>query len=130
MSINVEQKIQIYNPSIEYLDIIKTYEYKQIEEEINKVKGTCIIHMIPKMDTYLSDDESDLIGYCDAMMCEIRVFDVDNKIYYKDESLYDNIRIDNINVETRIYKDLSTMYIFTKPTEIMYGWNTLFVEGD
>ena len=128
MDINVEQKIQVYKPSVKYLDLINTYEYKEVKEEINRVNGTCIIHMIPKMDTYLSDDENDLIGYCDAMMCEITVFDVDNKIYYKEELLFDNIRIDNINVEIRIYKDLSTMYMFTKPVKIMYGSNTLFVE--
>ena len=128
MDINVEQKIQVYKPSVKYLDLINTYEYKEVKEEINRVDGTCIIHMIPKMDTYLSDDENDLIGYCDAMMCEITVFDVDNSLYYKDERLFDNIRIDNINVETRIYKDLSTMYIFTKPVSIMYGNNTLYVE--
>lgn len=128
MDINVEQKIQVYKPSVKYLDLINTYEYKEVKEEINRVDGTCIIHMIPKMDTYLSDDENDLIGYCDAMMCEITVFDVDNRTYYKDEFLFDNIRIDNINVETRIYKDLSTMCIFTKPVKIMYGSNTLYVE--
>lgn len=130
MSINVEQKIKIYKPSIKYLDIINTYEYKEVKEEINKINGTCIIHMIPKMDTYLSDDEFDLVGYCDSMMCEVRVFDVDNNIYYKDESLFDNILIEDINVETRIYKDLSTMYIFTKPSNISYGENTLYVESN
>ena len=128
MDINVEQKIQVYKPSVKYLDLINTYEYKEVKEEINRVNGTCIIHMIPKMDTYLSDDENDLIGYCDAMMCEITVFDVDNSLYYKDERLFDNIKINNVNVETRIYKDLSTMYMFTKPVKIMYGSNTLFVE--
>ena len=127
---NVEQKIQIYKPSIKHLDIINTYDYKEVKEEINKINGTCIIHMIPKMDTYLSDEESDLVGYCDSMMCEIRVFDVDNNIYYKDESLFDNILIEDINVETRIYKDLSTMYIFTKPSHISYGSNTLYVESN
>lgn len=130
MSINVEQKIRINKPSIKHLDIINTYEYKEVKEEINKINGTCIIHMIPKMDTYLSDDESDLVGYCDSMMCEIRVFDVDNNIYYKDDSLFDNILIEDINVETRIYKDLSTMYIFTKPSYISYGCNTLYVESN
>ncbi|WP_312286663.1 hypothetical protein [Terrisporobacter sp.] len=127
---NVEQKIKIYKPSIKHLDIINTYEYKEVKEEINKINGTCIIHMIPKMDTYLSDNESDLVGYCDSIMCEIRVFDVDNNIYYKDESLFDNILIEDINVETRIYKDLSTMYIFTKPSNISYGCNTLYVESN
>ena len=109
MVINVEQKIQVYKPSVKYLDLINTYEYKEVKEEINKVNGTCIIHMIPKMDTYLSDDENDLIGYCDAMMCEITVFDVDNSLYYKDERLFDNIKINNVNVEIRIYKDLLSL---------------------
>lgn len=130
MNINVEQKIQIYKPSIEYLDLINTYEYKEVKDEINKTKGACIIHMMPKMDTYLSDNEDDLIGYCDSMMCEIRVFDVDNRTYYKRESLFDSIIIENIHAESRIYKDLSTMYIFSKPVDIMYGGNTLYVESN
>ena len=125
---NVEQKIQIYKPSVKHLDIIDTYQYKESKELIEKVTGTCIIHMIPKMDTYLSDDENDLVGYCDSMMCEVIVFDIDNRIYYKEDSLFDNIRIENVNVETRIYKDLSTMYLFNKPIELMYGMNTIYVD--
>lgn len=125
---NIEQKIQIYKPSIKYLDLIDTYEYKEVKSEINKIKGTCIIHMMPKMDTYLSDNKDDLIGYCDSIMCEIKVFDVDNGTYYKGKSLFDSIIIENIYVQSRIYKDLSTMYIFNKPIDIMYGCDTLYIE--
>ncbi|MDU6995974.1 MAG: hypothetical protein E6356_14025 [Terrisporobacter othiniensis] len=129
MILNIEQKIQIYKPSIEYLDLINKYEYKETKEELNQINGSCIIHIIPKSDTYLSDDENDLIGYCDSLMFEVKVFDVDKGLYYQGESLFDNIIIEDIKVETRIYKDLSTMYIFTKPTYVSYDENTLYVES-
>lgn len=130
MSMNVEQKIKIYKPSIEHLDLINIYEYKEVKNRINRTNGACIIHMTPKLDTYLSDDEDNLIGHCDSMMCEIKIFDTDNRTYYKRESLFDSIIIENIHVESRIYKDLSTMYIFSEPVDIVYGSRTLYVESD
>lgn len=128
MDITVKQEVKIYKPSAEHLDLINTYDYKESKEEINKVEGTCIVHIVPKMDTYLSDAESSLIGLCDSLLFEVKVFDLAKGIYYRDKTLFDDVAIQDINVNSRIYKDLSTMYIFHEPVYICYGNNTLFIE--
>lgn len=123
---SVKQEIKIYNPSIKFLDIVKMYGYTEVSKNEVKSKRS-IVHMIPKIDSYLSDDENDLIGYCDTILCEIKVFDLDNLTYYKEERLFDSISIKDVKSESRIYKDLSTMYIFNDPIKIDIVEKTLFI---
>lgn len=129
MATYIKQEVKIYHQSIEHLNIIDTYGYTECKNELEEINGSCIIHISPKKDTFIDDNKEDLIGYCDSIMFDMTVFDVDNRIYYKSDSLYDSIVIENIKVQSRIYKDLSTMYMFNKPIHIMYGENTVYIDG-
>lgn len=119
----VKQEVKIYKPSEIYLDIDKEYGYKEVEK-LNEVKGRCVIHIRSVKDTYASDEEYDLDGYCDAIFFKAEIYDCENKIVYKPDKLFDGIRTTNIDCQSRIYKDLSTMYIFDKPVKIEY-WQCL-----
>ncbi|WP_024622581.1 hypothetical protein [Metaclostridioides mangenotii] len=120
----VKQKIEIdlYKPSEEYLNIDKKCGYKETTEEITKIKkGRCIIHTIPVRDTYSSDDNEKLDGFCDAILFRVKVYDCKNRIVYSPDRLFDNITfLNGVECQTRISKDLSNMYIFDFPVEIDY----------
>lgn len=132
MGKKIKREVTIHAPSYEYLNVKEQCKYTQVHKEIKNVKGRCIIHLYPKADTFCSDDSEELEGYCDALLFQAQVFDVDNRVCYKSDTLYDNINIKDINVESRIYKDLSSMYIFDSPVEIKYNeeYNTLNIHKE
>lgn len=121
------RKVTIFEPSLEYLDIDTKYGYKRVFDKIQIVKGRCVIHIFPTRDTYRSDNKNDLDGYCDSIMFSAKIYDNEKKIVYKSSKLFDNIDIRDLNVNSRVCKDLSTMYIFENPVKINYGnfYNTL-----
>lgn len=121
----VKQEVKIYKPSEIYLDIDKEYGYKEVEK-LNEVNGRCVIHIRPVKDTYSSDEEYDLDGYCDAIFFKVEIYDCENRLVYKPNKLFDGIRTINVDCQSRIYKDLSTMYIFDNPIRIEY-WQCLEV---
>ncbi|MGL4801964.1 MAG: hypothetical protein ACRC18_06835 [Cetobacterium sp.] len=129
--IKQRREVNLYEPSKKYLDLFEEYGYKLSSKEIKKVKGKCVIHITPVKDTYFSNNEDDLNGFCDAILFKVRVCDCDNRIMYKPfDMLFDSIKIDNdVRCESRIYKDLSTMYIFDSSIAIDYG-KTIWIEKD
>lgn len=120
----IKQKIEVdlYDSSNEYLNFEKECGYVETKEAIKKnEKGRCIIHTTPVRDTYSSDEDEVLIGFCDALLFKVKVYDCKNKLVYSPDRLFDNISfLNGVICQTRIYKDLSNMYIFNAPIGINY----------
>lgn len=110
-----EIKIPIEQESIEYLEKVFK-DYKEVNKPIEEIKGRCIIHIYPVEDTYNSKGE--LRGYCDAILCDMHVYDCKNEIVYKTNN-HDSVSI-NAPCQTRIFKDLSTMLIIDGGVQLMY----------
>src|SRR5699024_5618290 len=117
IDMKVKQEVKIYKTSEIYLDIDKEYEYKE-DEKLNEVKDRSVRNMKIVKEKNNSDEEYDLDRYCDAIFFKAEIYDCENKIVYKPDKLFDGIRTTNIDCQSRIYKDLSTMYIFDKPVKI------------
>ena len=111
-----ELKVQIEQESVDYLqEVFK--EYKEVDKPLYEIKRRCIIHIYPKKDTYEEDGE--LYGYCDALLCDIHIYDCDNKLFYKTQN-HDSVYLD-VPSGTRIFKDLSTMLIIDGGVTLSYG---------
>lgn len=92
-------------------------DYKEVKKPIEEIKGRCIIHIYPKKDTYEEDGE--LYGYYDALLCEMHIYDCNNEIVYKTK-YHDSIYLD-VPIGTRIFKDLSTMLVIDGGIILSYG---------
>ena len=111
-----ELRVLIEQESVDYLkEVFK--EYKEVDKPLYEIKGRCIIHIYPKKDTYEEDGE--LYGYCDALLCEMHIYDCNNELVYKTQN-HDSVYLD-VPSGTRIFKDLSTMLIIDGGITISYG---------
>lgn len=120
---NAKIEIPLHNKSEQYLREILA-EYKETKELPSIIKGRCIIHMYPYEDTY--EDDGCLVGYIDAIHCELHIYDIENKTVYKTK-MHDEIRVD-VPCRVRIFKDLSTMLIFDTPVSFN-NWHSFEVLG-
>jgi len=111
-----ELRVQIEQESVDYLKTVFD-DYIEVYNPIEEIQGRCIIHIYPKHDTY--NIEGELNGYIDAILCDMHIYDLNNKVVYKTR-YHDSILL-NVPCETRIFKDLSTMLIIDGGVEIVYG---------
>ena len=108
-----ELKVQIEQESVDYLqEVFK--EYKEVDKPLHEIKRRSIIHIYPKKDTY-----GELYGYCDALLCEMHIYDCEKQLVYKTNN-HDSVYLD-VPSGTRIFKDLSTMLIIDGGITISYG---------
>ena len=111
-----ELKVQIEQESVDYLqEVFK--DYKEVDKPLYEIKERCIIHIYPKKDTY--DEDGELYGYCDAIFCDIHIYDCENQLVYKTK-YHDSVYLDVPN-GTKIFKDLSTMLTIDGGVLISYG---------
>lgn len=110
-----ELKVPIEKESVEYLQKVFK-DYKEVNKPIEEIKGRCIIHIYPKRDTY--EENGELSGFCDALLCEMHVYDCKNKLVYKTQN-HDSVYL-GVPSETRIFKDLSTMLVIDGGVQLLY----------
>lgn len=96
-------------------------DYNSVDDRIQQIEGRCLIHLYPKEDTMINGKD-ELHGYIDAMLCEMYVYDTKRmeKYYYGWVDQVDS----EVPCRVRVFKDLSTMLIFDKPIDILYGSST------
>ena len=93
--------------------------YTETDKAPDYIKGKCIIHMYPVLDTIVNGIYNDLEGFVDAYNCEVHIYNCTNKIVYKTKH-HDQIDI-KADCRVRIFKDISTMVIFDGGVRISYG---------
>lgn len=96
-------------------------------DEILKIKGRCIIHLYPLKDTTCENKKGELQvdGLQDSLFFTAKICDCDNKIYYE-KKFSDNLLIHDVYLDTRIFKDKSTMLTIDGGVKILYG-QSLFI---
>lgn len=101
--------------------------YTEIDKMPEYIEGRCIIHMYPVEDSY--DKDGNLRSYCDAYLCHVHIYDVQNLTVFKTIRRHDEIDIE-VPCCVRVFKDLSTMVVIRKGGVRLSGaGNTLFVSG-
>lgn len=105
--------------SQEYIDkTFAMYSYAGKLPNSIIIKETIVFHMYPKEDT-ICNGEEDLYGYEDAYNCDVKVYDVTNRVYY-DTDWTDAIDVE-VPCKVKVFKDLSTMIVVRRGAEIMNG---------
>jgi hypothetical protein len=83
--------------------------------------------MYPVEDTI--DENYNLNGFHDSLFFNINIYNINNKTVYKSKMHHDGISI-LIPCETRYFKDLSLMLIFTSGISIIWGQKLFISEVD
>ena len=108
--------------SEESIDLIRK-ENKQFTESkriITKVGDGCVIRFLPLKDTYDLNSEGTL-GLINSLFCEVKIYDLKKKKFYISKLFHDSIKTEGgIEMISNPYKDLSTLYCFEEPVEIIY----------
>lgn len=108
-------------------DTFAMYTYSD-ERVPNHINGLCIIHMYPKEDTMINGSD-ELTGYTDAYSCDVRIYDVKNRICYNADYT-DAIDID-VPCKVKVFKDLSTMIEIRGGVDIVNGHAmSIYKRGD
>lgn len=118
----IKQEVQLNKQMFHFMQdreghFLGTGEYTYTENpemDLNIIINKCVIHVYPKEDTV--DVEGNLNGYADSILTDVVVYNQET-LEYRVLSEKDNIRIE-ARCQTRIFKDLSTAYIFNEPVKV------------
>jgi len=119
----MKQEIKLHESSYETIkDVFSMYEY--VEETPEMIDGKIVLHLYPICDTV--DESGDLIGFNDAVFFKLRIYDVEKRVFYE-QSHHDEICLDGLGSNIRIFKDLSTMIIIGSGVKLVGGTSFLII---
>ena len=113
----VKRQINLNQKSKHYLRELENYE--EVDTLPSILYGKTIFHIYPKRDTL---NRGISRGFEDAIESKVIIYNSDmiKHIKYQSKRLHDEVA-SNVNVRTRIFKDLSTMLIINEPIKVELG---------